>query len=282
MAPPRRRPRGSPQRGRTRQWIVVSLVVAVCAAGAAWLWQKRRDALVSAAAAAAAAAAAKPLIGPVEHTVYDRGLVSRQAGAKSVLRESGAFYFNVTRRVSPGRVLGFVSPWRARGEETAWRFASKLTHLCPIMYAVDKFGMLRARERESWLSTLREGLTCPSCPPPARLVPLVSLEGLDMAAFFGAEDSEEQAGRLLVSLLAKVAEHQLDGYVLDAHSHLAPLPREVRNKCAAALHVFVQLLAHQLSQQGAELVLLVPPHPELFGPTQFEQLAEPLGGIVLR
>lgn len=264
-----------------RTWVVVSLI-AILVAVLAWFWQKRRDEIASAAAtAAAAAAAAQPLVGALEQTVYDRGLVSRQTGARSVLHENRAFYFNVTRRVSPGRVLGFVTPWSSRGEETAWRFASKLTHLCPVMYTVTEHGLLRARERESWLASLREGLSCPSCPPPARLVPLVSLEGLNMAAFFGADDSEEQAGRLLVSLLAKVADRQLDGYVLDAHAHLATLPREVRRKCAAALHVFVQLLAQQLSQQGAELVLLVPPHPDLFGPTQFEQLAEPLGGIVV-
>ena len=62
---------------------------------------------------------AKPISGALTETVYDRGLVVRQQSARSVLREHGGFYFNVTRRVSPGRVLGFVSPWSTRGEELA-------------------------------------------------------------------------------------------------------------------------------------------------------------------
>lgn len=45
----------------------------------------------------------------------------------------------------------------------------------------------------------------------------------------------------------------------------------------------MQLLAAKLSELSprAELLLLVPPHPALFSPEQFAQLAEPLGGIVL-
>ena len=206
--------------------LFVSALVIAVAIGAPYLSEAYQSGKASVAAAAAAAAAAeveRPLVGALQQNVYERGLVVRQTGAKSVLRESGAFYFNVTRRVSPGRVLGFVSPWSTRGEEMAWRFASKLTHLSPIMYMVDNRGQIIAHERESWLDTLREGLACPSCPPPARLVPHVSLAGLNMSAMFGGDDSNEQAGRLLVALLHTAAERHLDGFVLDAHSHLAPL-----------------------------------------------------------
>lgn len=229
--------------GGTLSWLCAATVVG--AGGVAWLVQTRRES--NSAAVATATAAAQPLVGALPQTVYDRGLVTRQAGARSVLRENGAFYFNVTRRVSPGPVLGFVSPWSERGEEVAWRFASKLTHLSPILYGVNARGQLRAHERESWLDTLREGLACPSCPPPARLVPLVSLAGLDFGALFGADDAEEQAGRLIVALTQAATTRALDGFVLDAHAHLAPLPRELRQRCASGLHLFVQLLAHQVS-----------------------------------
>ena len=218
--------------------LIAAVLIAVLAAGAAFLWQRRRAEL---AAAEVAAEAARPLVGAVAQTVYERGLVVRQTGAASVLREHGAFYFNVTRRVHRGLSLGFVSPWNSRGEQLAWRFASKLTHLSPILYGVDATGRVVTTEDESWLATLRQGLTCPACPPPARLVPLVSLADLDFARVFGAEDSEERAGRLLVSLLHTAAEHSLDGFVLDAHQHLAPLPRESRSRCAQALHLFVQV-----------------------------------------
>lgn len=219
--------------------------------------------------------------------MYDRGLVSRHVTPRSVLREHAGFHFNVSRRLSPGFCLGFVSPWSARGEEAAWRFGSKLTHLSPILYGVDALGHLVAHEKPRWVEGLREGLACPGCPPPAKLVPLVSLRGLDMATFFAPDEGqEERAGKLLIALLQQHVTLGFDGLLLDAHQHLARLDRATRAAVAPKLHIFVQLLASQLSQQetsGAPgtLLLLVPPHPELFSPTQFSQLAEPLGGFVL-
>jgi hypothetical protein len=135
---------------------------------------------------------------------WQRGLVSRKVDARTVLREHAGFHFNVSRRLSPGRALGFVSPWARRSEEVAWRFGSKLTHLSPLMYGVDAAGSLVLHAPPRWLAALREGLTCPACPPPAKLVPHVSLSGLDFGTFFGGDDNdarEERAGRLLFALL---------------------------------------------------------------------------------
>jgi hypothetical protein len=154
------------------------------------------------------------------------------------------------------------------------------------MYSVSRRGELELREKPKWLKALRDGLSCPGCPPAARLVPLVSFERLDFGWFFGKDDgfNEERAGRLLVALLQQHITLGLDGLVLDAHQYLARLDRQTRADVAPQLHIFVQLLAQQLSQQerGQEaLYLLVPPHPELFSPEQLKQLAEPLGGFIV-
>ena len=102
--------------------------------------------------------------GAQQKTVYERGLVTRKAEARSVLREHAGFHFNVSRRLSAGRVLGFVSPWSERGDQVAWRFGSKLTHLSPLMYGVDPVGKLVLHERPSWLSGL-------CAPPQTRAAP---------------------------------------------------------------------------------------------------------------
>ena len=47
--------------------------------------------------------------GALERSVYERGLVTRHVSAESVLREHAGFHYNVSRRLSPGRALGFVS-----------------------------------------------------------------------------------------------------------------------------------------------------------------------------
>ena len=71
-------------------------------------------------------AAAAPVVGSLSQTVYDRGLVTRKVDPQSIVKEHAGFHFNVSRRLSPGRALGFVSPWAARSDETVWRFGSKL------------------------------------------------------------------------------------------------------------------------------------------------------------
>ena len=112
------------------------------------------------------------------------------------------------------------------------------------------------------------------------------LAGLDYARFFaGDEDSEAGEARGERSSHSRGGRRKLDGLVLDAHVHAAPLGRTTLRAVLPQLHIFVQLLAHQLSQLDppAELLLAVPPEhwaPRgstkqfrgLFSKSQFDQL----------
>jgi hypothetical protein len=289
--PPPRRHRRELRPGCSTAAIVAA-VFAITASTAYSLLHRWRAAASAAAAAASAAAATSTAVdavsGPLAHTVYERGLVTRRVTPASILQQHAGFYHNVSRRVSPGRVLGFVSPWSRRGEEVAWRFGSKLTHLAPLMYSISAACQLRSHEKSGWLSALRDGLHCTGCPPPARLVPVVSMRDLlinNATSFFLADDAEQQQGKLLLALLQAALTKNLDGFVLDAHSHLEGLPRDTQLAVRPKLHVFVQLLASQLSLQGEaaglELLLLVPPNPALFSPAELAQLAQPLGGVIV-
>ena len=60
---------------------------------------------------------------------------------------------------------------------------------------------------------------------------------------------ESRAGTLLGSLQEALIKHKLGGFVLHAHSHLATLSPAERRQVQPALHVFVQLLAAQLSEE---------------------------------
>ena len=354
---------GNLQARNRRVQYAVAIVVAGCSAALLWLfplpaWLDNRIGSASAPSPDALLDPSLRTSGPLSQTVFERNLVSRRLSARTVVAEHGGFHFNVSRRLSPGLCLGFVAPWSRRGDEVTWRFGSKLTHLSPIMFGVDAAGSLKLLEKPRWLTTLRDGLACPACPPPARIVPHVSLAGLDFATFFADDaEHEERAGRLLLALLQQYVTLKLDGLVLDAHQHLARLSRDERRIVAPRLHIFVQLLAQQLSMQerehsdsaakratksgsdaksaksgsdatstsgstsgsdasdaksasvaegasdatsasdaesskdadgtadadvdGGELLLLVPPHPELFSPTQYAQLAAALSGVVV-
>lgn len=245
--PPRRRRHASKICGCSAL-VCSATAAAIVAAAAAAYWRGLLPAIASNSTNATVVDdfdnPALRVAGSLNKNVYERDLVSRHISPRVVLHEHAGFYFNVSRRLSPGLCLGFVSPWSARGEEVAWRFGSKLTHLSPIMFGVDQLGNLIPHEKPRWLRELREGLTCPGCPPPAKLVPLVSLRGLDFATFFAADDTqEERAGRLLFALLQQHVTLELDGLVIDAHQHLARLDRATRLAVAPKLHIFIQCAA---------------------------------------
>ena len=223
--------------------------------------------------------------------MYERGLVTRRISAQSVLKEHQAFYYNTSQRVFAQTVVGFISPWTPSAAESLWRFGRKLTHAAPVLYDAVDTGHLRCKlgehGGERWLKWLRaaskadRGTAVRTAAPP-RLVPLVSFEQLDLLDFFTGEGQEARAGTLLVSLQETLLKHRLHGFVLDAHQYLARLASQERRLVQPAMHVFVQLLAAQLSEEGGELLLYVPPHPGLFSPTEFSQLYPALGGVILQ
>lgn len=294
--------KGTKDRAKKREsasgrWVQATgaLVATVAAVGGVWLglnlesageWMSGRGAVAS-----EPKAMPPPRRGPLKETVYDRDLVVRRVNGAQVLHNHAAFYHNTSRRVLRGLSLGFVTPWAPRGDDVAWRFAArKLTHISPVLFDVVGEGFLRSKVDDAaaraWLGWLRSS-TAPAAAeasggvsPPAR-VPLVSLEALDLLAFFTGDGAEARSGRLLLALQERAIAWRLDGYVLHAHAHLASLPAEARRAVQPALHVFVQLLAAQLSQEGLQLLLLVPPHKALFSPTELAQLHEALAGVVV-
>ncbi|KAL1523388.1 hypothetical protein AB1Y20_018331 [Prymnesium parvum] len=224
--------------------------------------------------------------GPLPSTVYARGLVNRRVRAASVLHEHQAFFHNTSSRAFAGVAVGFASPWAARADETVWRFSRKLTHVAPVLFEATAAGGVRSTIGEHagrrWLRWLRAATRSAAGRQAwPRLTPLVSLERLDLLHYFTGEGAEARAGELLLSLQTALLTMKLDGFVLHAHAHLAWLTLEDRRLVQPKLHVFVQLLAAQLSGEDAELLLLVPPHPGLFSATEFNQLHEALGGVIL-
>ena len=290
--PPRRKEK-LPDVPCTARGCGIATLVAVLAVGGGFYSHRRRKAFLAS------------LAGPTGETVYDRGLVTRKSDAASVLVHQGRYNSNTTRRMlAPSLALGFASWEHPRTLEVVRRFGRKLTHFAPLRaYGVDAAGELSHLLPDGALRTLASaaagsasGSRHAAAARP-RLVPVVSLAGLDYARFFaGDEDSEagEARGELLVALAREVRRRKLDGLVLDAHVYAAPLERTTLRAVLPQLHIFVQLLAHQLSQLDppAELLLAVPPEhwaPRgstkqfrgLFSKSQFDQLHWILGGFAL-
>ena len=146
--------------------------------------------------------------GPLDVTVYDRGLVNRRVHAQSILAEHQAFYQNTSKRSFGGIMVGFVSPWAEKADEMVWRFARKLTHVSPVLYDSLAEGQIRSRIGDQagrqWLRWLRSAMNSTvdddSWSTAPKLMPLVSLEHLDLYAFFTGEGAEMRAGRLLVNM----------------------------------------------------------------------------------
>ena len=198
-----------------------------------------------------------PILGALEKNVYERGIGDAKSGLfEHSQKKHTGFYFNVSRRLSPGRALGLY----LRGQYEARRSRGALAQSSRICLRSCTAWIRAPSPTTSMIQSLARRLrrAVPGLPTAARLVPQVSLQGLDFASFFTDKEGdadgarEERSGRLLFALLQQAVTLNLDGLILDAHTYLARLDQSTRQIVAPRVHIFVQLLAQQLSVQAQE------------------------------
>jgi chitinase domain-containing protein 1 len=76
--------------------------------------------------------------GPVDETVYQRGLVVKNPDPTDIIVESGAYYKKVNTRNASIPVLGYVTPWNNHGYDVAKIFASKFAMVSPVWLQIKR------------------------------------------------------------------------------------------------------------------------------------------------
>ncbi|RXG73736.1 Chitinase domain-containing protein 1 [Armadillidium vulgare] len=70
--------------------------------------------------------------GPVNKSVFDNNLVSKNIKWKDVVQWSKAYNKDKSKTFSGDMVLGYVTPWNNHGYDIAKWFGSKFTHVSPV------------------------------------------------------------------------------------------------------------------------------------------------------
>ncbi|CAG9466992.1 unnamed protein product [Pedinophyceae sp. YPF-701] len=189
-----------------------------------------------------------------------------------------------TTKVFPGPVLGYVTPWNAKGYVMAEKYRAKLTHISPVWYqlrtregaragAQDPYAVTGGHDADlDWVSRLRSQPSGVDTWTPPLIVPRVILE-LDQAgwqAFFAPGDVGAASRAAAVRAIAgEVAERGYDGVVLEGWSALQGAGVFRNTELRSAFLSFVKGLSNELrgGREGAAagerrhgvLVLAVPP-----------------------
>ena len=177
-------------------------------------------------------------------------------------------------QVHPRATLAYVTPWNNKGYDIAKAFNGKFTHVSPVWFQLKRD---HARKRfviegqhdvdQGWLKEVRT--PSPATGRVAKIVPRVIVEGLMISDFAELFDpSSPRQREMLISLVQLCQHHNFDGIVLELWSRLQITP-EVRKP----LTQLITTLGTGLHAAGKDLILVVPPHVESFGPQDFQNLA---------
>jgi chitinase domain-containing protein 1 len=198
----------------------------------------------------------------------DGDLVENVLAAPTALASAPQDYASST---APRAVLAYVTPWNALGYDVAKHYRGKFTHVSPVWLQLRRKGPsayaitgLQDVDR-GWVDAVRHPTADGRA---AKLVPRVILEEFnaqDYLALFGIE-AEQRAAAAEVRRVCK--EYGFDGIVLEVWSRV-----QVGEEIRPALTTFVSHLGKALHSHNLQLVLVIPPFKESFGPQDLKNLA---------
>ncbi|XP_006614402.1 chitinase domain-containing protein 1 isoform X1 [Apis dorsata] len=212
--------------------------------------------------------------GPVEQDVFSRILVIKNPKTYDIIRESGFYFFNTTRRRFTGEVLGYITPWNNNGFEVSKIFHGKFTMISPVWLTFPKgsastYKLSTHDVQKKWLKEMR---TINNETYHVKILPRVLFEHWsinDIIALYS--DTQKQIA--LISTLTDTAKNfHFDGYVLEMWNQF--VSTGVDTQIVVAL---IQFIAHQLKNNNLDTILAVPPsrgpNIQLFNRDQFDQLS---------
>lgn len=212
--------------------------------------------------------------GPVEQDVFSRILVIKNPKTHDIIRESGFYFFNTTRRRFTGEVLGYITPWNNNGFEVSKIFHGKFTMISPVWLtfpegSASTFKLSTHDVQKKWLKEMK---TINNETHHVKILPRVLFEHWsvnDIIALYS--DTQKQIA--LISALTDTAKNfHFDGYVLELWNQF--VSTGVDTQIVVAI---IQFIAHQLKNNNLDTILAVPPsrgpNIQLFNRDQFNQLS---------
>ncbi|OAD54372.1 Chitinase domain-containing protein 1 [Eufriesea mexicana] len=192
---------------------------------------------------------------PIEQDVFSRLLVVKNPKTHDIIRKSGYYFSNTTRRRFSGEVLGYITPWNNNGLEVSKIFHGKFTMLSPVWLAFSEgnastYKLSTYDVQKKWLKEIKAANNRSHYVKTNDIIELYS-------------DTKRQLS--LISALTDTAKNfHFDGYVLEIWNQFV-----LTGVDAQIVVTVIQFIAHQLKNNNLDTILAVPPSRG----DQFDQLS---------
>lgn len=212
--------------------------------------------------------------GPVGQDVFSRILVVKNPKAHDIIRESGFYFSNTTRRRFAGEVLGYITPWNNNGIEVSKIFHGKFTMVSPVWLAFPEgnastYKLSTHDVQKKWLKEMK---ATNNENHRVKILPRVLFEHWSVNDIVGLYSDTHKQTTLISALVDTAKNFHFDGYVLEIWNQF--VLTGVDTQIVVAL---IQFIAHQLKNNNLDTILAVPPsrgpNVQLFNKDQFDQLS---------
>ncbi|XP_029035486.1 chitinase domain-containing protein 1 isoform X2 [Osmia bicornis bicornis] len=210
-------------------------------------------------------------IGPVNQDVFQRNLVVKNIKPHDIIRESGFYFSNTTRRRFTGDILGYITPWNNNGFEISKIFHGKFTTVSPVWLSFpDGSWQLSTHDvQKKWLKEMRASNNDAHY---VNILPRVLFEHWSVNDIVRLYSNTHKQIQLISSLIDTAETFHFDGYVLEIWNQFI-----FTGVDAQIVISIIQSIAQQLKTNNLDTILAVPPSRgpkvQLFNKDHFDQLS---------
>ncbi|XP_043264535.1 chitinase domain-containing protein 1 [Colletes gigas] len=212
--------------------------------------------------------------GPADQDVFERYLVVKNPKSHDIIRESGFYFSNTTRRRFTGDVLGYITPWNNNGLEVSKLFHGKFTMVSPVWLAFpggnDSTYKLATHDvQKKWLKEMRSANNEDHY---VKILPRVLFEHWSVNDIIGLYSDTNKQIALISVLIDTAKTFHFDGYVFEMWNQFVLSGADMQIVVSV-----IQSIAQNLKNNDLDVILAVPPSGgptvQLFNRDQFDQLS---------
>ncbi|XP_034950775.1 chitinase domain-containing protein 1 isoform X1 [Chelonus insularis] len=194
--------------------------------------------------------------GPINQSVFDRGLVVENPKSTDILKESGLYHKNTKVKNFPNEVLGYITPWNADGYDVAKTFHNKFTLISPVWFNIvagvgKKFQLATHDIQKKWLKDMKAANDKNHT---VRIVPRVLFERWSPHEITSFHANHEKQDQLISALISTAKTYEFSGYVLEIWNQF--IYTEVDAETVVDI---IKLIAKKLKNKDLQVIIAIPP-----------------------
>jgi chitinase domain-containing protein 1 len=180
----------------------------------------------------------------------------------------------VSQRPGITNKLGFLTTWNAQGKEIASGTLGKFSILSPVWFRIGPDAVLEGVQDvdQEWLQSLRD-----SEEGAVKIMPRFMFQDWDAKELLAMLSTKAGMMKVTTLIIKTCKKFELDGVVLDMFNSIASefTSEDAVQESKEQIFKFIRAAGRAIQKADLDLVLVIPPYPELVGPEDLVAL-EPI------